>query len=269
MQNIHNHLDFEKVNREFKETREDEFIDCAWTKFIPIHKDVSIGKFKSNDEKDKLEGKCPICEQKLDEKGNRESGASIDHFRPKRNTANSILPKDAYSFLECEESNYILMCKGCNDEYKKSEFPLDSDFVATNVDELSQEKPLLINIREEDPIEYFEIVFTEKYLPLPILELSIKKELSEDSYKFRKAKKTIEFFGLGKCHELEPKKHQKGLCKAFDNRVFTLALHYDALFELAKAIDEERDFEALLNDNPKLMEYGFFRFLIEGQFRIE
>lgn len=255
MQNIHNHLDFEKVNREFKETREDEFIDCAWTKFIPIQKDVS-------------QDRCPICEQKLDEVEEKKNGekrkvrhtsSSIDHFRP----------RDKYTFLECEESNYILMCKGCNDEYKKSEFPLDSDFVATNVDELSQEKPLLINIREEDPIEYFEIVFTEKYLPLPILEFSIKKELSEDSYKFRKAKKTIEFFGLGKCHELEPKKHQKGLCKAFDNRVFTLALHYDALFELAKAIDEERDFEALLNDNPKLMEYGFFRFLIEGQFRIE
>ncbi len=260
MNKIDNHKDFEKVNTEFEEAKNDEFTDCSerntWTKFIPIHKDVS-------------KERCPICEQKLDEKNERHTGSSIDHFRPKRNKKNDKQEENVYAFLECEESNYILMCKGCNDGYKKSFFPLDTDIVATKLSELSDEKPLLLNVREEDPLDYFELVFTKKYLPLPILELKRKKELSKSSYEYRKAEKTIEFFGLGKCHKQEPKDNEKSLCKAFDERIFTLALHYSDLFELAKAINEERDFEELLKENPKLMEYGFFRFLINGQFSIE
>ena len=258
MQKIHNHKDFENIKKEFEEAKEDEFSDCPWAKFIPIHKEISRGR-------------CPICEQKLDEIGERHTGSSIDHFRPKKNEANDKQSKDAYAFLECEESNYILMCKGCNDGYKKSFFPLDTDFVATKLSELNDEKPLLINVREEDPLDYFELVFTEKYLPLAIIELEIKKSLRDNptSYKYRKAEETIKFFRLGACHENEPKINKKGLYKDFECRIISLAEHHESLIELAKAIEEEKDFEELLKDNPKLIEYGFFRFLINGQFKIE
>jgi len=256
MKEINNHKDFEKVNKEFEEAKNDKFSDCPWTKFIPIHKDTS-------------KGRCPICEQKLDEINERHTGSSIDHFRPKRNKKNDKQNENAYAFLECEESNYILMCKGCNDGYKKSFFPLDTNTVATSLSQLNSEKPLLLNVREEDPLDYFELVFTSKYLPLPILELKRKKQLSKNTYEYRKSEKTIEFFGLGKCHKQEPKDNEKSLCKAFDERIYTLALHYDALYDLAKAIKEERDFDEILKDNPKLMEYGFFRFLIHKQFKIE
>ena len=262
MNKIYNHRDFYKANTEFEEAKNDEFTDCsvrsAWTKFIPIHKDIS-------------KERCPICEQKLDENNERHTGSSIDHFRPKRNEANTKQPKDVYAFLECEESNYILMCKGCNDGYKKSFFPLDTDVVATKLSELSDEKPLLLNVREEDPLDYFELVFTERYLPLAILELKIKKFLRDNptSYEYRKAEETIRFFRLGACHENEPKISKKGLYKNFECRVFTLAEHHESLIELAKAINEEKDFEKLLEENPKLKEYGFFRFLINGQFSIE
>ena len=258
MSEIYNHKDFEKMNIEFEEAKDDEFSDCPWTKFIPIHKDIS-------------KGRCPICEQKLDEKNERHTGSSIDHFRPKRNEANSKQSKDVYAFLECEESNYILMCKGCNDGYKKSFFPLDTDFVATTHSELSDEKPLLLNVREEDPLDYFELVFTEKYLPLAILELRIKESIRDNpnTYEYRKAEETIRFFRLGACHENEPKVKKKALYKNFECRVITLAEHHESLIELAKAIEEEKDFEEILKDNPKLIEYGFFRFLLYKQFKIE
>ncbi|MDQ7047150.1 MAG: hypothetical protein Q9M39_05845 [Sulfurovum sp.] len=255
MNQINKHQDFEKVNSEFEEAKRDIYTDCAsnkaWTKFTPIHKNISYNR-------------CPICEQKLDMENERHTGSSIDHFRPKRNLANSKLPKDAYAFLECEENNYILMCKGCNDGYKESFFPLDNDFVAKSIDDLVLEYPLLINPREEDPLDYFELVFTTKYLPLAILELKRKQDLGKGSYSYRKAEKTILFFGLGKCHKLEIEKNDNNLC-----RVITLNEHYEALYDLAKAIQEEKDFSELLEDNPKLIEYGFFRFLIEGQFRID
>jgi len=246
MKEIYRHKNFDTINKKFEEAKKDEFSDCPWTKFIPIHKDIS-------------KGRCPICEQKLDEIGERHTGSSIDHFRP----------RDNYKFLECEESNYILMCKGCNDVYKKSEFPLDTDFVATNLTQLCSEKPLLLNVREEDPLDYFELVFTEKYLPYPILELKRKRDLNKSSYAYRKAEETIRLFLLGKCHKQEPKESEKSLYKTFSERMETLHLHYDTLYELAKAIDEEKDFEEILQNNPKLMEYGFFKFLIHGQFRIE
>jgi hypothetical protein len=91
----------------------------------------------------------------------------------------------------------------------------------------------------------------------------------KNSYEYRKAEETIRFFGLGKCHKQEPKDSNKSLCRAFDERILTLASHYDALYDLAKAIDEKKDFEEILEANPKLMEYGFFRFLINEQFKIE
>jgi len=253
MNNVYSHPDFDKVNTEFEQIKGDPYVDCstyrAWTKFNDIQKEIS-------------KGRCPICEQKLDQLKDRESGSSIDHFRPKRNPKNSIQPKDVYSFLECEESNYILMCKGCNDGYKKSQFPLDTDFFATDLSSVSSEKPLLINLREENPLDYFELVFTSKYLPLPILELKRKKELPKGSYEYRKAEQTIKFFGLGKCHKLQ--ENEKNLC-----RTLILVEHYESLYELAKAIHEEKDFEELLNENPKLMEYGFFSFLIRKQFKID
>jgi len=247
MNKIDKHKDFLKTNEEFEKAKNDEFSDCPWTKFIPIHKDIS-------------QRRCPICEQKLDEKNERHTHSSIDHFRP----------KSEYPFLECEESNYILMCKGCNDGYKKSLFPLDTDFVATKHSELSDEKPLLLNVREEDPLDYFELVFTKKHLPLAVLELRIKKSIRDNpsTHEYRKAKETIRFFRLGMCHKNEPKTSKKGLYKDFECRVLSLAEHHEVLIELAKAIEEEKDFEELLNDNPKLMEYGFFRFLINKQFEI-
>jgi len=256
MNKIHAHHEFDRVNLEFEENKKLMKTNCGWTIFMPLHKKITNNR-------------CPICEDELDQENERHTGSSIDHFRPKRNEKNDKQVKDAYAFLECEESNYILMCKGCNEDYKKSKFPLDTDYVATDLQQLSSEKPLLLNVREEDPLDYFELVFTEKYLPLPILELKRKKDIPKDSYEYRKAEETINFFGLGKCHKLEPKAGKKVLCENFENRVFTLAKHYEALIRLAKAIQDEKDFEELINENPKLVEYGFFRFLINKQFSIQ
>jgi len=233
MKNIYLHNDFNNINIEFIKNKKTMLTECGWTMFIDIHKDISLNKLEKKDE---IKGRCPICEQKLDEKTEegitiRETASSIDHFRPKRNKANSKHSKDVYTFLECEESNYILMCEVCNSGYKKSLFPLDTDFVATKLTELSDEKPLLLNVREEDPLDYFELVFTERYLPLAILELRIKKSIRDNpsTYEYRKAEETIRFFRLGACHKNEPKTSKKGLYKDFECRVLSLAEHYESL----------------------------------------
>ena len=41
MKEIYSHKDFDTINKKFEEAKKDEFSDCPWTKFIPIHKDIS------------------------------------------------------------------------------------------------------------------------------------------------------------------------------------------------------------------------------------
>jgi uncharacterized protein (TIGR02646 family) len=67
-------------------------------------------------------GFCMYCESG--------EGSDIDHFRPKKTS-----PGLAYTW-----ENYLWACSVCNSNYKRSEFPVDTDG-----------SPLLINPVEEEP----------------------------------------------------------------------------------------------------------------------
>lgn len=83
----------------------------------------------------------------------------IEHFYPK-----STYPLNAFSW-----GNYLLACANCNSNYKRSQFPLDSEG-----------GPLLINPMDEDPMEHLDLsLSTGKFVPVT-----------------KKGKESIRVFGL-------------------------------------------------------------------------
>lgn len=246
MRGVFSDPDYEKTLDQFKKS------NCEWGVFQELHKKIANNK-------------CPICEVKLEEALYHPYSATIDHFRPK---ASSMYPH-----LKCEPKNYILMCNLCNTRYKESKFPLvDNTKRASNartVEETKDEEPLLFNPAEEEPLNFFELVFKQTEFG-NILELKRNKKISKNSYEYQRCKIMIELFGLGYIHKYShPEPHKETL----KLRVDVLTEHYETFIELAKAINEknEKSFFLILSDvNRKAMleKYGFFQFLIKKQFSI-
>ena len=94
-------------------------------------------------------GKCCYCERKRDKK--RET--DVEHFRPKAEVKEAGKGHPGYWWLAYIWENLLISCKKCNQEYKKSKFPLkDEEKRAYREDcDLGEEEPFLINPLEEDP----------------------------------------------------------------------------------------------------------------------
>lgn len=93
-------------------------------------------------------GKCCYCERKREIK--RES--DVEHYRPKLKVTeeNNHL---GYWWLAYEWTNYLYSCKICNETYKRNFFPLldDSPRASQPGDDISRERPVLINPIDDDP----------------------------------------------------------------------------------------------------------------------
>lgn len=192
------------------------------------------------------QSRCPICEHKLTKYDD------IDHFRPK---------KAGYTFLRCCCDNYMIMCDDCNRSYKRTSFPRYDSFKAITRETISKEKALLINPREDNIYEYFELLFISHSEGTSLLEIKVKKGLS--AYQEAKAKTTIEIYGIGNCHN-----HTK-----IDScRIEILEKHFDDFIELAeaKAKNDDEEFTTILNSRRmrKSKEYGFVEFIKRKQFKI-
>lgn len=225
------------AQEDFKDSFENNISDCKdarecnWSLFKE-----SFLKF--------TKAKCPICEDTL----NRYD--DIDHFRPKAD----------YPFLKCCCKNYMIMCSDCNRAHKGSNFPLKTNYVASNETELVNEKRLLINPREDDIYEYFKLLFKRTSNNKLVLEIAPKDGLSEEKQDI--AEKTIEIYGIGNC-ENNPK---IDIC-----RINILENHYEMFFDFAQALERgEETFENLLLQRSmrKKKEYGFIKFLEKNQFSI-
>jgi uncharacterized protein (TIGR02646 family) len=96
-------------------------------------------------------GKCCYCERKRDMK--RDS--DVEHFRPKLEVAEEE-GHPGYWWLAYEWKNYFLACKSCNEECKKTHFPLmpGGKRAFAKEDDLDREKPVLINPVDEDPEKF-------------------------------------------------------------------------------------------------------------------
>ena len=95
-------------------------------------------------------GKCCYCERKRDK---RET--DVEHFRPKAEVEGEE-DHPGYWWLAYSWWNLLIACKKCNQEYKKSKFPLKDrkKRAYTENCDISEEEPFLINPLEENP-EFF------------------------------------------------------------------------------------------------------------------
>ena len=206
--------------------------NCDWSEFKETF--LNFSKYK-----------CPICENNITKYDD------IDHYRPK---------KAGYEFLRCCCDNYMIMCSDCNRSYKHISFPLDDNFIATSKSLINKEKPLLVNPRVDNVLEYFELHFIRSG-EISLLELRPFHKLDKSSYKYRRAKKTIEIYGLGYCKENS--KVDKCRINIFEN-------HCEHLLDLAKAREKSKEaFLIELTKKPKRQEYGFVKFIAKKQFVLE
>ena len=95
-------------------------------------------------------GKCCYCERKRDK---RET--DVEHFRPKAEVEEKE-NHPGYWWLAYSWGNLLIACKKCNQEYKKSRFPLKDEKrrAYTEDCDINEEEPFLINPLKEDP-EFF------------------------------------------------------------------------------------------------------------------
>lgn len=93
-------------------------------------------------------GKCCYCERKRDK---RES--DVEHFRPKAEVKEAGEDHQGYWWLAYSWENLLIACKTCNQEYKKSKFPLKDEGKRAYTEncDLGEEEPFLINPLEENP----------------------------------------------------------------------------------------------------------------------
>ena len=124
-------------------------------RFEPLWSDPKVKKFLHKSQ----HGKCCYCERKRDER--RES--DVEHFRPKAEVEGAK-NHQGYWWLAYNWENLLIACKKCNQDYKKSKFPLrdESKRVCGENSNLGKEEPILINPLEEDPEEFIEYNFCMK-----------------------------------------------------------------------------------------------------------
>lgn len=248
MTQLRKHSDYVSVLVDFKNSFSTDCNKDSWAVFIPMH--LLITK-----------NRCPICECKLDGSVTRTSNngtmslsATIDHYRPQK----------FYSFLKCDDENYLVMCNDCNNVYKGNNFPLFENQVrALTKETIVHEKSLLVNPINDDIYELFDLVFRRTTSNKNVLELQPKRGLIETDYLFQKAKESIATFGLGNCENMTVNQNAKAC------RIEILEEHFGIFYGFAKALLDENKITAtkLLKENKIFFEsYGLFSFLKKKQF---
>jgi uncharacterized protein (TIGR02646 family) len=104
--------------------------------------------------------KCCYCERKRDLK--REF--DVEHFRPKTGVADE--PKHpGYWWLAYRWENYFFACKSCNEDFKKSHFPLlpGGKRAFSDTDDLKAEQPVLIHPLDENPEKFIGFEWEDGY----------------------------------------------------------------------------------------------------------
>lgn len=271
MRNLHSDIDYSAVLVNFNNQKSCN--DCDYNHWS-IFKDVHL-KISKN--------RCPICECNLDGSLQRPSNAgqtsitpTIDHYRPK--------DTNLYPLLKCDDKNYLLMCKDCNEAYKGNQFPLHNsgdirDITSTTTDLITTEKPLIVNPIYDELLELFILVFRLTPSGKKVLELEPKESTG---YLYEKAKETIRIFSLGNC---EIDVHTN--INVQNCRIELLHDHFNKFIKFAELFLNEEFSNAIMNRDgitihnnnyyrevfsdmkaKKLNKYGFFNFITEKQYKI-
>ena len=112
---------------------------------------------------DMQNGRCCYCERYRDTM--RES--DIEHFRPKTECSDKNPSKPAYWWLAYEWDNLFFGCRLCNQEYKKTQFPIRGTRANSPKDDLEAEDKFLINPAEENPEEFIDYDFADPLRVMP------------------------------------------------------------------------------------------------------
>ena len=101
--------------------------------------------------------KCAFCESKT----SHITYGDVEHFRPKaayRQGPKDPLVQPGYYWLAYEWSNLLFCCPLCNQRFKRNHFPLTDPNrrARSHNDDMSNERPLLINPAVEDPAQFLE-----------------------------------------------------------------------------------------------------------------
>ncbi len=111
-------------------------------------------------------GKCCYCERKRD--ATRES--DIEHFRPKSEVAENG-SHNGYWWLAYKWENLFFSCRLCNQEYKKTLFPLKNEATRAHSPGvgISNEEPMLLNPETDHPEKHlgYDWVGSEERLAIP------------------------------------------------------------------------------------------------------
>lgn len=128
-------------------------------------------------------GKCCYCESKV-------RSADVEHFRPVKSTRQSVQKsprkKPGYYWLAYDWQNLLWACRDCNEYCKNDRFPLQNPAARARSpkDDLSTEKPLLIDPATEDPAQHLRFHAEE------VLALTPQDRVS------RKGRTTVAVLGL-------------------------------------------------------------------------
>ncbi len=202
-------------------------------------------------------GRCCICEKELNDIYSQD----IEHYRPKNH----------YWWLAYNPQNYYLSCAECNRSYKKIKFPLFDEFPLQvsqdktsyiNRKNINNEKPLLLNPVEDNPDDYFELVFiihssTNNGIAILQSKNGISVTLKE------RADKTIEIYNLD-LHSYSTDSDK--------SRFNLMNKYYNDLFEIAKArvtMNKKNDFIQFLtkklNERQELKTLDLLKLIIRNQ----
>jgi len=133
-------------------------------------------------------GKCAFCESKV----SHVAYGDIEHFRPKagyQQRATDGLQRPGYYWLAYEWTNLLFACQICNQQGKKNLFPLANPRrrATSHHDDLSAERPLLIDPADHDPERY----------------IGFREEVAYPRHGRRIGKRTIEILALNRPALLE------------------------------------------------------------------
>ncbi len=192
-------------------------------------------------------GKCCFCERGRDP--NRET--DVEHFRPKLSVGDEPAPShNGYWWLAYSWHNLFFVCSECNSIYKKNSFPLlnEPDRAFTKDDDITREKPYLLNPCEDDPEQFIIYDYTNRKVPMPV---SSATDIDGRGHE------TIELLGLAKRPQLIAERAEK---------LVNMRLFADSLIHMKKS---DKDYGDDLNEcinsikshvSAKSTHAGFARF---------
>lgn len=257
MSELYNHSDYEATLVIFNNSAKSRGI---WSIFKNVHMLVS-------------KGKCPICECILDGSLTRSSNnnvstslvPTIDHYRPK--------DPNLYPNLEYDHKNYILMCSDCNNAYKGNQFPLhlnsNRNTGALNTSQIVDEFPLIVNPIVDNLDHLFRVVLKYTTSGKKVLEL---EAIGTDAYLKEKAVETIRVFSLGNCEDVT---HMHSSVNVQNCRIDLLSHHFTKFYSITSIMRGRRLEDLEVSEQKeiykevkhlKLMDYGFFEFIMKGSY---